>query len=60
MEEYIVKLGWRCEFSFDDLDNAASFARVAFRTRTGDEVDDEVQIVIRKKTVHEEGEEIDD
>lgn len=53
--EYLVRLGWRCEFVFDDIDIASSFAKAAFSTRTGDEVDDEITIVIRKKEIKGEG-----
>lgn len=55
MIAYLVKLGWRSEFLFDDLKEAASFARAAFLNRTGEEADDEISIVIRKQEIKGEG-----
>lgn len=60
MLEFLVKLGWRAEFLFDSLDEAARFARTAFRTRTGDEVGDEVEIIIREVKIKNKEEEDDE
>ena len=60
MLEYVVKLGWRVEFTFDDGLNALTFAQMAAEGRVEEECDGEIVITIRRKMeeVKEESEDV--
>lgn len=60
MTEYLVKLGLRCEFIFDDIEEAAKFAKTAFRTRSDLDATDEIVIVIRDVKIKNKEVEEDD
>lgn len=60
MMEFLVRLGWRAEFSFDDLSEAANFAKTAFRTRSGDESGNEIQIIIREVEIFNKENEVNE
>lgn len=46
MLKYIVKIGWRSEFEFDNIDDAGSFAVQAKTHRTDDSDKDAISIQI--------------
>lgn len=55
MLKYIVKIGWRCEFEFDSVDDAGSFAVQAKTHRTENSNNDPISIKII-----DDSEEVDD
>lgn len=46
MLKYIVKIGWKCEFVFDSIDDAGSFAVQAKTHRTENSDPDAISIKI--------------
>lgn len=46
MLKYIVKIGWSCEFEFDSIDDAGSFAVQAKTHRTENSDDCKITIAI--------------
>lgn len=52
--KYRVYLAWRCEFIFDDLNEAATFAKSAADHMIGDK-DDHIKIQIVSEKELEEG-----
>lgn len=58
MLEYVVKLGWRCEFLFGSLVDATRFAELAALSQLKSEEDpDPIEILIRKVKEEEEDDE---
>lgn len=55
MLKYIVKIGWRCEFEFDNILDAGSFAEQAKTHRTENSDNDPISIKI-----FDESEEVSD
>lgn len=51
---YVVKIGWRCEFEFDDMEDAGSFAIQAAAHRTANSDKDEIIIKIKDNDPDEE------
>ena len=43
---YVVKIGWRNEFKFDDMNDAGSFAIQAKTHRTENSDDDQISIKV--------------
>ena len=62
---FVVKLGWRDEYMFNNMLDAGAFAIQAATHRTDDSNDDPISISINKvpdesDEVKDEGEEVDD
>ena len=43
---YLVKIGWRCEFMFDNINDAGTFAAQAANHRTEDSDNDKISITL--------------
>lgn len=51
---YVVKIGWRNEFRFDDIEEAGTFAVQAKTHRTENSNDDQISIKVIDVDVAEE------